>query len=71
MKKTIKQWLNELEEPYRTQALENAEDYGGINNTATSLDDALLAGFLWDKTEQGWDYWEEVRQNILRTETNS
>lgn len=68
MKKTIKQWLQELEEPYRTQALEHAKAYGINTNIESSLDQALLAGFIWEDTLQGWDYWNDVRQDIFRAE---
>lgn len=59
MTKTIKEWLEELPEPYRTQALNNMEvdePYSGDEETA-NLSKALHSAFLWDKTREGLDYW--------------
>lgn len=73
MKKTIKQWLEELPEPYRTQAIKYATKHwmkdGGIDgNHCTSLDQSLLSGFLFSKTIEGSDYWWRVYEKASAQE---
>lgn len=69
--KTIREWLSELPEPYKGQALANATDAGTIDETDYySLSDALTSAFDWTKgpTEHGYDYWETIAKsegNIL------
>jgi hypothetical protein len=59
MTKTIKQWLSELPEPYRTEALHNLEvcPWYGPEAAKDSLSEALSIGFWWDCTKRGLDYW--------------
>lgn len=57
--KTIKDWLKELEEPYRTQALENA-DINKLQLLEPSLKDALSAAFVWDDSPQKHPYWNQL-----------
>jgi len=56
--KTILEWLNELPEPYKTQAIDN------LTNKTTSLfpsmEASLLAAFIWHETEQGTTYWGDL-----------
>lgn len=56
--KTIEEWLNELPEPYRTQALNNTteKDRKLIRN---SMQLAIAWAFDWDCSE-GASYWEAV-----------
>lgn len=58
--KTIKQWLEELPEPYRTQALENYER----KQMSHSLSLALASAFHWHYTPEGWNYWFELGLKI-------
>lgn len=60
--KPIKEWLEMLDEPYRTQALENytTED----DETTTTLSDALWSAFAWEKTPQGLSYWYELCNSL-------
>lgn len=64
--KTINEWLNELEEPYRTQAINNS--FYNINKTekAKSLSFALSMAFIWDKTNEGHDYWEKLNDKLKK-----
>ena len=57
--KTIKQWLEELPEPYRTQALENYDE-NYLNKIIEIKDclDALRFAFDWSNTSQGFNYWQ-------------
>ena len=48
MKKTIEEWLKELDEPYRSQALKNNEiDYVKVD----SLKEALFGAFDWTNSK--------------------
>jgi len=56
-----KKLLGELEEPYRTQALENF-DSGYFQESISVLMkmvkvNALLCAFDWRASKQGFDYW--------------
>ena len=66
--KTIREWLEELPEPYRTQAIDNAENPecfgvlqsgcdGRLENTGLS---ALRVAFQWHRTNEGIRYWSNV-----------
>lgn len=56
--KTVKEWLETLDEPYRSQALENLdEEYGDM--IEPNLAEALWGAFVWDDTPQGNDYWRD------------
>lgn len=71
MEKTIKEWLESLPEPYKTQALLNleqtekdeAEEDGVRISTAPSkilvsrLSDAISQAFIWSATAEGMEYW--------------
>lgn len=61
--KTIKEWLSELPEPYKTQALTAYAIYpfpSSLNQSTDSLQSAVDEGFNWEKTEQGNEYWENL-----------
>lgn len=62
--KTIKEWLEELPEPYRTQALENS-DIIHNNNKSDSLPSALDMAFNWPQTNQGWEYWHKLFSELV------
>lgn len=63
--KTIREWLEELPEPYRTQAIENYNNqecnfnlrFGLKEQEHNSLKDALFSAFAWGHTEQGYEHW--------------
>jgi hypothetical protein len=57
MKKTAKEWFQQLHEPYRTQAMENCT----ANDYESSLLDAISGGFLWVSTREGFEYWRDVK----------
>ena len=59
MEKTIKEWLETLPEPYRTEALENADKDTLIINK-THLSRAIRGSFYWEYSPQGHDYWKNV-----------
>lgn len=58
--KTIKEWLEELEEPYRSQALKNLKE--GRSPVVSkvmvcSLSEALHGAFFYLNTKEGHQYW--------------
>lgn len=64
--KTIREWLEELPEPYRTQALNNADN---LDSKALfkSLYNVLQEAFIWEESPEGGNYWINV-QKILENE---
>lgn len=57
------EFFNQLEEPMRSQAIENyEEDYS--NRVPTTLADALGGGFDWQLSSQGLNYWENIHFNL-------
>ena len=55
--KTIREFLEELPEPYRSQALENCKN-GDL--ASHSLSRAIEDAFVWKNTPQGDRYWNRV-----------
>jgi hypothetical protein len=55
--KTIKEWLETLPEPYRSQALKNGIDMG---KERSSLFKAINSAFVWSNSKEGFDYWRMV-----------
>lgn len=66
--KTIREWLEELPEPYRSQALENAMKYNPTDIDKTpiyqTLTCALRESFIWGQTEQGYKYWSDIENTL-------
>jgi hypothetical protein len=62
-KKNNGQWYMMLPEPYRMQAINNAERDNMLGGEASSLGEALFA-FPWDATPQGHQYWQEIFEKI-------
>ena len=56
----IEDWLGELPEPYRAQALEARNGWATRRTTATSLSSAIMNGFMWARTPQDDKYWTDV-----------
>lgn len=59
MNKTIEQWLNELESPYREQALENTAKSKLQDKHSRKLH-ALIDAFSWVESPQGYKYWSDL-----------
>jgi len=66
--KTLKEWLSQLEEPYRTKALNHCEAFGRLHDTARSIDMAVAFAFVWNKTPETFKYWHNLFYR-LRKET--
>lgn len=64
---TVGYWLDKMDEPERSQALENAVNprckFKGLDHPVGSIADAINFGSLWEKTPttQGWNYWNDLR----------
>jgi hypothetical protein len=55
--KPLKDWFNELPEPYRTKAIKNTKN---LDITIDSIESGLLCAFMWSTTEEGYSYWNEL-----------
>ena len=65
--KTIQEWFNELEEPYRTQANYNTKEVN-LTVNRNSLSQAVLGAFDWKATPEGDTYWFGLYETILNIE---
>lgn len=60
-----KEWLSELPEPYRTQALDNLNPHMDVKHVeithVRSMSEAISNGIKqWQATPQGFDYWRDA-----------
>ena len=71
--KTILEWLNQLPEPYKSQAIENTKNDNPFswNEIVDSLWKAIDVGFLWSSTSQGGDYWFDIKARAANGEFNT
>ena len=62
--RTIENWLQDLPEPYRSQALKNMwwED---AHTAAHSLEYALHQAFNWSKSPEGYKYWHNYHAGLV------
>jgi len=65
--KTNAEWYLELPEPYRMQALNNAEKEDMLGMKSESLGAALYA-FPWEGTPEGYDYWKVLFRKVEKGE---
>lgn len=63
MKKTTKQWLNQLKDEHRDLAISNMFE-GLEGEESESLADALYFGCFWSKSPQGEDFWGEIHDQL-------
>ena len=70
--KTNSEWLSELPEPFRKKALGNImlSQAGIFPLEENSLPEALMCSFCWQKTVEGYDYWQNLHQQLLNTKNN-
>ena len=64
MGRTIREHFEGLDEPYRSEALENM-DKDMAEDIEPNVCWALDCAFLWHETEQGRDYWKGLYRNLL------
>jgi hypothetical protein len=61
--KTIREWINDLPQPYRDMALEHAKDHAikhYLNIEQPTARDGLMAAFDWPETKEGSKFWSMV-----------
>ena len=64
---TCEAWFKMIEDStIRTQALINENSTG----TCRSMEDALLSGFWWNNSPEGFDYWMYVYRNIEKIKSS-
>jgi hypothetical protein len=64
--KTILEWYEELPEPIRSQAIANYDPiYRDNNSEANSLRNAIIDGFSWGRSTEGFDYWNDIDNKAL------
>ena len=56
---TIMQWIKQLRQPYRHQAIKNVTPTV-VNVKRDCFNGVLMAAFIWDETIEGHDYWSDV-----------
>lgn len=62
--KTVKQWLEELQEPYRTKALNNLVSMWA-DYEVESMYDAIQEAFFWSRTDEGFNYWNDLADSKI------
>ena len=58
--KKMSEWLSELPEPYRGQALANFKTFDGGDMELSTRYGAVAAAFPWEDSPQGRKYWESL-----------
>lgn len=61
--KTIKEWLNNLPEEIKQEAINETIKQNGksrLKSKQPSLEDAILGMFTWEKSTRGNLYWGDV-----------
>lgn len=62
--KTIREWLEELPEPYRTQAIDNTMERE-LSQAEPSMHEAILGAFVWEETIEGFYYWAKLHHKFI------
>ena len=57
--KTIKQWLNTLNEPYKTKAIQQTNE-DRLKEKVDSLIIAIYKMFVWEDSVEGDEYWRDL-----------
>lgn len=60
--KTVKEWLEELPEPYRNKALHNMKHPNKC--IVTNIKDAIMGAFVWSESKEGHDYWDNLYSSL-------
>lgn len=64
MENTLYEYLQELPEPWRTEAVQNTSTDEAAIADAGSCSNALFRAFDWSESPQGYDYWEEIYNHL-------
>lgn len=65
-KQPIKFWFNQMEEPERSQALNNVDEFLD-QQLEKSISDALCGAFYWNETPEGGEYWVQIQEKYKKT----
>lgn len=66
--KTIREYLEMLNEPERSEAIENTKKDINDESYSNSTNECLLGAFIWEETKQGNSYWYNI-YNKLKNNT--
>lgn len=66
--KTIKEWLEQLPQPTRDLALKYAAENAKLNMLTMTLASAVNNAFIWDYTDEGSTFWQNVWEYCIETE---
>lgn len=76
--KTVKQWLEELPEPIRTQAFENVEKQNRgdvlknvLYHEFNLFKRALNTAFIWGNSNEGYEFWNKVSLSYIPISSNT
>jgi len=64
MLKPCIEWLEQLDEPYKSQAIQNMNPKNNDRLCHSKLD-ALTSAFDWEKSPQKHKYWYEFARTII------
>ena len=67
MEMTIVEWLNLLDEPYKTQALLKLRE-DRRTRMVTRMSEAINQAFTWSESHQGREYWDDLFKMYERRE---
>ena len=62
--KPILSWYEQLEEPYRSQAIANYNKNFHHSEEAGSLAEALSGGFCWTDSPERFEYWNNLHDEL-------
>lgn len=67
-RKPILEWFRQAKADgyeWADAAIENAINHGIGHIEETSISEALLNGFAWHDTQQGFKHWNYIHENLL------
>lgn len=64
-RRTIRQFLLKMPQPYMEQALLNAGENSLKGFKGRTIKDALMSAFVWNDSPEGGDYWNDFANNEL------
>lgn len=62
--KTIRDYLEMLNEPERSEAIENTPENRLKSIQFNSTEDSLIIAFDWESSIQGHDYWNDIHNKL-------
>lgn len=65
--KKIKDWYKHLKQPIKNQAITNLNT-SCKNIKVNSLSDAIMLGFDWNSSKEGYEYWDNIWESLENIE---